>query len=147
MAGGHGMRKSRVYQTWVDMVRRCRDPRRQNFRLYGGRGILMCDRWLKFEAFYADMGDQPAGMTLERRDSDGHYEPRNCRWATNAEQQLNKRTNHLLLVQGCRLPLAEAARRYGLPESALSHRVRAGWSDERAVLQPLRVVRRRRVEA
>lgn len=87
----HGKRHSRAYNTWANMHQRCRNPQHPRYKDWGGRGVVICERWYSFSAFYADMGDPPPGMTLDRRDNDGPYDPSNCRWATSATQNQNKR--------------------------------------------------------
>jgi len=87
----HGKSKSSEYRIWSGIIQRCTNPNNNRYSDYGGRGITVCDRWLKFENFYADMGDRPDGMSIDREDNDGNYEPDNCRWATDEEQRYNKR--------------------------------------------------------
>ncbi len=93
MSHGHRAgKKSPTYNSWQAMKRRCYRPNHKNYADYGGRGIQVCARWRKsFDAFLADMGPRPEGMTLDRADVNGSYEPGNCRWATKSEQNYNQR--------------------------------------------------------
>lgn len=134
----HGKRKTRVYQVWVDMIRRCTKPSRVGYENYGGRGISVCPEWMDFCEFYADMGDPPDGASLDRVDNDGNYEASNCRWATDAEQSNNKRTNRFVIVRGERMTISAAARRYGISKRTLRERIENGWPDEKAVTSPVR---------
>jgi hypothetical protein len=90
----HGLSDTNEHRAWTRIRRRCNSPSYHNFPRYGGRGIKVCARWDLFENFLADMGPRPPGLTLERIDNDGDYEPSNCRWATQAEQNKNKSNVH-----------------------------------------------------
>jgi hypothetical protein len=87
----HGRRRTTEYFIWRNFRQRCTNPKDPCFKNYGGRGISVCDRWNKFENFFADMGERPPGLTLDRRNNDGDYDKGNCRWATRSEQNLNRR--------------------------------------------------------
>lgn len=87
----HGRDGSRVHESWKAMVQRCENPNNPGYPKYGGIGIRVCERWLSFENFLADMGERPEGTSLDRIDNNLGYEPSNCRWATPSEQSRNRR--------------------------------------------------------
>lgn len=80
----------RAYGSWCDMRQRCSNPRRREWKRYGGRGIKVCERWSSFENFLEDMGERAEGYSIERVNNDGDYEPANCLWIPIGEQSLNK---------------------------------------------------------
>ena len=123
------------------MINRCYDPKDRNFKNYGYRGIGVCDRWrLSFEAFCADMGERPEPQhlySIERIDNNGNYSPDNCKWATKAEQALNKRSNLRLTFNGQTLTLSQWTKLLNFKASTLHNRLKLGWSIERALTTPL----------
>jgi hypothetical protein len=134
----HGFSNSKLYMVWANIKTRCYNPNATAFEHYGGRGIKMCDRWKKFENFLADMGVPKEGMTIERIDVNGNYEPSNCKWASFMEQGANKRNSRMLTVYGERMHLSEAARRYGVKMQTIWRRLKYGWDDESAATKPPR---------
>lgn len=83
--------KSREYRIWRGMRQRCLNPLATNYARYGGLGVVVCNRWASFEAFFADMGECPANFSLDRINPRGNYDPGNCRWADAKTQANNKR--------------------------------------------------------
>lgn len=99
-----------TYQSWNAMRSRCIHPRNKDFHNYGGKGITICERWLNdYDAFYDDMGEPPIGFSLDRIDTNGNYEPNNCRWASAKEQQNNRRNNIIIAIDGISKTLGEWA--------------------------------------
>lgn len=118
------------------MLQRCTNPQNTSWKNYGGRGIRVCERWLEFENFLTDMGPRPVGMSIERDDRQGHYEPNNCRWATAAEQARNTRRNKIITFQGETMCLKDWAARFGVRYNTLVLRLLRGWSVERMMTTP-----------
>jgi hypothetical protein len=134
-----GHRKRPEYGSWRAMKDRCLNPRHSAYDRYGGRGVTICERWLTFANFFADMGPRPTPEhSLDRVDANGNYEPENCRWATDAEQNQNSRKNRFLTHDGQTLCVSEWARRIGIKAATLEQRLNLGWSVERALTAPLR---------
>ena len=130
----HGMHDSPGYCNWKAMVDRCTNPDAKHFLDYGGRGITVCERWLKVENFLTDMLPKPSNAhSLDRINNDGNYEPSNCRWATRKEQQRNKRNNHLVTFNGQTLCCSAWDDEIGLRRGTTSSRLNHGWSVQRAL--------------
>jgi hypothetical protein len=122
-----------TYRSWLNMNNRCNNPRNSRFGDYGGRGIVICERWMKFENFFADMGEQPKGLQIERIDNDGNYEPSNCKWATRLEQANNRRSNKMLTLNGESKLLKLWTKDLGLGQHTIRDRIRRGLSMERVL--------------
>lgn len=90
--------KTRTYHSWDAMIQRCTNPKAGKWPYYGARGIKVCKRWREYKNFLSDMGECPPGLTIERINNDGNYEPKNCKWATMAEQSMNKRKRGTALL-------------------------------------------------
>ena len=125
------------YRAWHEMKRRCFDSSNQAFAKYGGRGISVCQEWLdSFDRFLADMGRRPSPKhSIDRRDVNGNYEPRNCRWATSKEQNRNRRNNRLIAFQGKIASLAEWSEITGIKSGTILFRLKAGWTISKALTE------------
>lgn len=133
---GHSFigRVSRTYEAWHSMKARCYNRGDNRYRLYGARGIRVCDTWRNsFEQFLADMGEAPAGLSLDRIDNDGDYSAANCRWATVREQGNNRRTNRVVTYNGLRYTVTQLAIEAGIKRVTLYARLNSGWPLERAI--------------
>lgn len=132
----HLMTGTRIYRIWANMLSRTRNANHPSYAYYGGRGIVVCDRWLEFQNFYADMGTTyREDLTIDRIDPNGNYEPGNCRWATTTEQNQNTRRNIWITFGGQTLIMGHWADRLGIPRRRLARRISVGWSHERALTE------------
>lgn len=128
-------RKTSVRRIWAKMIYRCSNPKDPSYRLYGARGIRVCERWMAFECFAEDMGPRPSMRhSVERKNNNEGYCPDNCKWATYAEQARNTRRTHLLTFNGKTQCMADWALEMGITTSLLSMRInRQGWTTEKAL--------------
>lgn len=134
--GGHG---TLTYARWKSMMQRCHQPSATNFKHYGAKGIIVCDRWKDFAQFRDDIGDCPSReYTLDRIENAKGYEPGNCRWATKTDQNRNRSHCVELTHQGRTMILRDWAAEIGITPNALAQRLYLGWSVERALTTPLK---------
>lgn len=130
----HGMTSSSTWVSWMLMGQRCRNSNHKSYKNYGGRGIKICERWETFENFLADMGERPENMTLERLNSNGDYEPGNCKWATMKEQGNNRRSNFNITYQGKTQTISQWAEEIGISSKALRFRLNSeNWTLKEAM--------------
>jgi hypothetical protein len=125
---------------WRNIVFRCTNKKSAVYYRYGGRGIKVCERWLKSaRAFIEDMGPRPSDKhTVERINNEGNYEPGNCRWATKKEQARNKANNVRLTCDGRTMLMVEWAEETGIGLATLHARLKSGWSHEKTIKTPVR---------
>jgi hypothetical protein len=145
---GHsrGGKVSLTFRSYRNMMSRCYSKTNNRYAEYGARGIEVCDRWRgNFENFLFDMGDRPSlAHSIERKDNDGPYAPWNCIWGTVELQAQNRSSNLTIEIDGVRMILAEAARRFGVPYTTLKARIfKHGWEHRRALTEPVRKLTRR----
>ena len=141
----HGLRFNPTYNLWNHIKQRCHNPRVRYYYRYGGRGIRICSRWLNFEEFLQDMGECPEGLTIDRKNNDGHYScgkckeclangwPMNVRWATPKEQARNTKSNVLITFEGRTQCVTDWATETGLIPSTIAYRLKRGFSTEQVL--------------
>ncbi len=129
----HGMYGTQIYKSWSSMKSRCLNKNNKDHKDYGGRGITVCDSWLIFENFYADMGDRPQGKTLDRKNNDKGYCKSNCKWSTPKEQSNNMRKNCFLTYQNKTLSIRQWSEKLDIKYETIKSRLRYGWSVEEAL--------------
>lgn len=135
----HGLSKHPLYVVWQGIKRRCTNVKEKAYLHYGGRGISICQSWLKFETFYKDM--QPSwkpGLTIERIDVNGNYCKENCRWATRFEQSRNHRYHNKINIDNNRILSSDVARLTGLSQSTILKRQKRGWNGDSMLLPSMK---------
>lgn len=128
-------RETGTWRSWRSAVYRCHDPKSISYPRYGAVGIFVCDVWrYSFETFLADMGERPAGTSIERIKSDRGYEPGNCRWATSKEQGRNQRTNKFVVVGGIEMIVSDALAITGVSRTTYYRRLKQGMTEQEALV-------------
>lgn len=136
----HGMAHSPEYRIWSHMIGRCHNSADQAFKNYGGRGITVCNKWRNdFMAFFNYAGKRPSPkLSIDRIDNNFGYKPGNVKWSNRTEQQNNTRVNHLITINGITKNITQWAKFVGIRSRTIHNRLRYGWSNEKAILEPVR---------
>jgi len=134
----HGYKGTRTYNIWQAMKQRCNNPKTIEYKHYGGKGIAVCKRWMKFENFIKDIGEIPVGLTLDRINNNKGYSPKNCKLSTMKEQERNKTNNHILNYKNKQQCLTAIAEQHNINRKTLEHRLNRGLSIEEALTIPIR---------
>lgn len=142
----HNKSKTKLYDVWTNMRQRCLNPNNPRYKNYGGRGITICEEWNDFQNFYdwaiahgydENLNKEKKLCTLDREDVDGNYEPSNCRWITNKQQQNNKKDTILYEYNNKFYTISEWADILNLPLNVLKSRITRGWNIKRVLEQPI----------
>jgi hypothetical protein len=138
LTGSHGMWKSREFRIWQSMKDRCYNKNNVRYKNYGSRGVVVCDRWVNsFKNFYFDMGDSN-GLSIDRINVYGNYEPSNCRWANAKTQSRNRTNNTKFTYLNETLCMSEWCEKIKMPVSTFLNRINRGWSIEKTIETPVR---------
>lgn len=137
MTHGHYSNAPGAYNSWKNMMQRCLDKDNRQYKNYGGRGITPSDEWLVFDNFFKDMGERPAGLTLERINNNDGYSKQNCKWADRTEQNNNKRNSIRIIVNGNEMSLLTFSMNSGINYKVLWSRIfRDGMTPEESIAIP-----------
>jgi hypothetical protein len=134
----HGMTNTTEFAIWRGMLARCNNPKNKDWSRYGGRGVSVCNRWHTFENFFSDMGYRPAGLSIDRIDTNGNYEPDNCRWVDMKTQNRNRRSQKLLTHNNKTQCVSAWAEELGITRGTLQSRLSRGLSDSDVLTLPIR---------
>lgn len=135
-----GLHHTRIFKIWQGIKQRCTNSNYDKYDNYGGRGISICNEWLDFMVFYrwSNENGYTNKLTIDRKNVNGNYEPSNCRWITNKEQQHNKRNNHIITFNNKTQTVTQWAEELGMVANTLITRIlKYGWSTERALTTPV----------
>lgn len=137
----HGDRRSKLYNVWSGMKRRCNNKNSTHYNDYGGRGIKVCESWNEYINFkeWAVSNGYEEGLTIERVDVNKNYEPDNCKWATWIEQQNNKRNTKRYLFEGEMYTLRQLSEMSGINKRTLAGRLERGWPVEKIMDKEMHV--------
>lgn len=139
----HGQHKTKTYHAWQSMLQRCYNKNHKSYHNYGGRGITVCKSWREsFLNFLKDMKEKPSGLSLDRVNNNGNYEPNNCCWSTPKRQAQNRNTNILITYNNETKCLMEWAELLNIPYSTLSNRLNRGWTHYDTLSRPIDASRR-----
>jgi len=134
----HNMTYTPIYKIWKHMKSRCYNPHNNRYEFYGAKGITVCNKWLHFEGFYEDMGSTYSkGLSIDRINVNGNYEPSNCKWSTDLEQANNKTNSIMLTFNNETNSLQNLCRKYKLPSNTIKYRLKAGYTVQQAFKIPI----------
>ena len=131
----HGQSSTRLFHIWANIIDRCRNSKRKDWNYYGGKGVRVCEEWKTFEKFaeWAHKSGYKEDLTIDRIDTNGNYEPMNCRWVNRFAQMNNTTRNHLIECNGETHTIAEWSRINGTPLSTIFYRLKRGYSEQEAI--------------
>lgn len=131
----HGLSGTKIYKIWADMIQRCENPKSTNFKYYGSKGVTVINDWKVFNVFYewAISSGYKEGLSIDRIDPNGDYEPNNCRWVTREKQDNNRRDTIWVDIKGERMSLKQLSKKCGINYSTLQHRYSVGDRKEKLI--------------